>query len=362
MSAPLNYLTSHGARADMILPLTRGVLIISIIVILIVCGLLAAAIFRRRPVGAPGADPRGLLFRPRGGLTFVYVGVGISTLVLVATTISDDEDARRRRVAAARGEAHDRSHRPPMVVGGALLLRKAGRNFHDRERNSHSGRRAGALQADRRRRHPFVLGAGARRQDRYDPGPDQHHLAAGRETRRLSRPVRGILRQAARQHGLLCRRQRAGAVRRMAAKADRAGGAIGRCCARALRFPDALRRLPHRARHAGRGQGRSRSHPRDEPRHHRCRHATEHARTPCRLDRQSAGGEARQSTCRRSTCRAPISTRSARSSRRSADMARHTQLTQTDGDRHRQCGTCRALAQSVGDRARDQRLSRHRRS
>ena len=87
MSAPLNYLTSHGARADMILPLTRGVLIISIIVILIVCGLLAAAIFRRRPVGAPGADPRGLLFRPRGGLTFVYVGVGISTLVLVATTI-----------------------------------------------------------------------------------------------------------------------------------------------------------------------------------------------------------------------------------------------------------------------------------
>jgi cytochrome c oxidase subunit 2 len=87
MSAPLNYLTSHGARADMILPLTRGVLIISIIVILIVCGLLAAAIFRRRPVEAPGADPRGLLFRPRGGLTFVYVGVGISTLVLVATTI-----------------------------------------------------------------------------------------------------------------------------------------------------------------------------------------------------------------------------------------------------------------------------------
>jgi cytochrome c oxidase subunit II len=87
MSAPLNYLTSHGARADTILPLTLGVLIISMTVILIVCGLLAAAIFRRRPIEAPGADPRGLLFRPRGGLTFVYVGVGISTLVLVATTI-----------------------------------------------------------------------------------------------------------------------------------------------------------------------------------------------------------------------------------------------------------------------------------
>jgi cytochrome c oxidase subunit 2 len=89
MSAPLNYLTSAGARANMILPLTWGVLIISILVCVIVCGLLVAAIFRRRRVVgfAEDDDTRSLLSRPRGGLTWVYVGVGISTLVLVATTI-----------------------------------------------------------------------------------------------------------------------------------------------------------------------------------------------------------------------------------------------------------------------------------
>ena len=87
MSAPLNYLTSAGARANMILPLTWGVLIISIIVIVIISGLLTAAIFRRRRVEGLAGDTRSLLSRPSGGLTWVYVGVGVSTLVLVATTI-----------------------------------------------------------------------------------------------------------------------------------------------------------------------------------------------------------------------------------------------------------------------------------
>ena len=87
MSAPLNYLTSAGARANMILPLTWGVLIISILVCVIVCGLLTAAIFRRRQVDRPGGDARSLLRRPHGGLTWVYIGVGISTIVLVATTV-----------------------------------------------------------------------------------------------------------------------------------------------------------------------------------------------------------------------------------------------------------------------------------
>jgi cytochrome c oxidase subunit 2 len=87
MSAPLNYLTSAGARANMILPLTWGTLIISILVCIIVCALLAAAIFRRRPAFGRTGDTRALLSRPRGGLTWVYAGAGISTLVLVATTI-----------------------------------------------------------------------------------------------------------------------------------------------------------------------------------------------------------------------------------------------------------------------------------
>src|SRR5438270_12439921 len=91
MSAPLNYLTSAGARANMILPLTWGVLIISILVCVIVCGLLVDAIFRRRRVVGfadnDDDDTRSLLSRPRGGLAWVYVVVGISTLVLVATTL-----------------------------------------------------------------------------------------------------------------------------------------------------------------------------------------------------------------------------------------------------------------------------------
>ncbi|GAC1334970.1 MAG: cytochrome c oxidase subunit II [Beijerinckiaceae bacterium] len=87
MSAPLTYLTSSGARASAILPLTWGVLFISIAVCVIVGALLLIAILRKRPVEGVGGDPRGLMRGGGSGLASVYIGVGLSTLVLLATTV-----------------------------------------------------------------------------------------------------------------------------------------------------------------------------------------------------------------------------------------------------------------------------------
>ena len=52
----------------------------------------------------------------------------------------------------------------------------------------------------RRRRHPFVLGAGLRHQDRRHPGPRQRDLVQGRARRHLLRPVLAALRPRPRLH------------------------------------------------------------------------------------------------------------------------------------------------------------------
>ena len=65
-------------------------------------------------------------------------------------------------------------HRPSMVVGGALPLGRG-----DRERDPRSHRQAAARPPRIRRRHPRLLGAGARSQDRCDAGTDRRHQDRG---------------------------------------------------------------------------------------------------------------------------------------------------------------------------------------
>jgi len=81
-ATPLDYLTAFGTRADGILPLTYGTLAISCLVMLLIAGLLGWALLRGRGA-ARMEDPRALAVARSGdGLPWIYIGVGVSTVVL----------------------------------------------------------------------------------------------------------------------------------------------------------------------------------------------------------------------------------------------------------------------------------------
>lgn len=87
METPLNYMRSAGPAADPLTQLGWGLLIISLLVTLIIAVLLVLAIFRRRGKANVDAQGRLPLGRGAGGMSWIYIGVGISTVVLFATTI-----------------------------------------------------------------------------------------------------------------------------------------------------------------------------------------------------------------------------------------------------------------------------------
>ncbi len=106
----------------------------------------------------------------KGGIDFLWVGVGISTLALLATIVWTVE------VLAAIGK-------PPAPPGLTVevtahqwwwevryLDPDARRIFTTANEIHIPTGTPGAVQADRRRRDPFVLGAGTGGQDRSDPG------------------------------------------------------------------------------------------------------------------------------------------------------------------------------------------------
>lgn len=84
--APMTYMRTFAASADPVTRLGWGLTTISLLVIVIVGVLLLAAIFRRRP-SAAGRDLHALIERRGNGLSWLYVGVGISTLVLFGSAI-----------------------------------------------------------------------------------------------------------------------------------------------------------------------------------------------------------------------------------------------------------------------------------
>lgn len=88
---PLAYFHTAGPAADPITSLGWGLAIISIAVVLIIAVLLVWAIFRRRhhaevPAEAMGQDLL-MPLRERAGLKWIYVGTGISVVVLFASAV-----------------------------------------------------------------------------------------------------------------------------------------------------------------------------------------------------------------------------------------------------------------------------------
>ncbi|HWA91414.1 MAG TPA: cytochrome c oxidase subunit II [Rhizomicrobium sp.] len=84
-ATPLDYLTSHGAKADAIRPLTIGTVAISLAVIGIVALLLIVGLRRARTAPAPGS--RLEVMRDEGGLSWLWIGVGLSSLVLLFSIV-----------------------------------------------------------------------------------------------------------------------------------------------------------------------------------------------------------------------------------------------------------------------------------
>jgi cytochrome c oxidase subunit 2 len=85
--APLNYLFTHGIRAQRISQLAWFTLAISVLVIVIMTALVLAGIWRRRELAAPALPGEALVERPHGGASWIYVGVGLTTIVLFATMV-----------------------------------------------------------------------------------------------------------------------------------------------------------------------------------------------------------------------------------------------------------------------------------
>ncbi|MDQ6679797.1 MAG: cytochrome c oxidase subunit II [Pseudomonadota bacterium] len=82
---PMAYLRTFGPAGDPATRLGWGLGIVSIIVVLVITVLLLAALMRRR---ARAEDPRDLAVRSdEGGMSWLYVGVGVSTVVLIACAV-----------------------------------------------------------------------------------------------------------------------------------------------------------------------------------------------------------------------------------------------------------------------------------
>jgi cytochrome c oxidase subunit 2 len=85
-NAPLQYLSGAGIKAAPVVPLTWGVLAVSILVIVIVGVLLAGAIWHR-PAFSFRPGEKAMVGPEEGGVRWLWWGVGLSALALLFTTI-----------------------------------------------------------------------------------------------------------------------------------------------------------------------------------------------------------------------------------------------------------------------------------
>ena len=135
---PLSYMTSKGAMADPVLALDRGMLTISIVVVVIVTALVVVGVIARR---APAATVASVPVAAGGnGLRWIWLGVGISSvplLVVLFWTVAV--------LAAIKG----RRSRPVVTIEitgqqwwwkARYLNDDAAQDLHHRQRNSHSRR------------------------------------------------------------------------------------------------------------------------------------------------------------------------------------------------------------------------------
>lgn len=84
---PMNYLSTQGPAADPATQLNWGLLTISVAVCVIIGVLVLWATLRHRPPLQQDADGRWPVAPARGGMRWIYIGVGLSTLVLFGSTI-----------------------------------------------------------------------------------------------------------------------------------------------------------------------------------------------------------------------------------------------------------------------------------
>ncbi|MDQ6779878.1 MAG: cytochrome c oxidase subunit II [Candidatus Eremiobacteraeota bacterium] len=81
----MSYLRTFGPAGDPATRLGWGLGLVSILVVLVISGLLLAAVLRRRSLVE---DPQALAVpRDDGGMAWLYVGVGVSTVVLVGCAV-----------------------------------------------------------------------------------------------------------------------------------------------------------------------------------------------------------------------------------------------------------------------------------
>jgi len=84
---PLSYMRGYGLKAYPVVTLTWGLLLISLAVVVIIAGLGMGALLRRRSAPAIGLDGRLSVARDEGGLRWIYIGVAISSVVLIAAAV-----------------------------------------------------------------------------------------------------------------------------------------------------------------------------------------------------------------------------------------------------------------------------------
>lgn len=86
-SAPMTFMSAYGRKASTVLPLTWAVTAISLAVIVIILGLVVAGAWRNGATLAREAIPRLPIGHTDSGLAWIYVGVGISTVVLLVILV-----------------------------------------------------------------------------------------------------------------------------------------------------------------------------------------------------------------------------------------------------------------------------------
>ncbi|MBV8771617.1 MAG: cytochrome c oxidase subunit II [Deltaproteobacteria bacterium] len=86
-SVPMSYLRGFGQQASAVVPLTWAVLALSIAVVIIIGVLLLGGIFVRRARGPLFPAARLEVSRTGHGLAWIYIGVGVSGVFLLATLI-----------------------------------------------------------------------------------------------------------------------------------------------------------------------------------------------------------------------------------------------------------------------------------
>src|SRR5438067_6578536 len=84
-STPMSYLVTAGPAADPVTRLDWGLIAVSVAVILIIGALLLGAVLRARP-DRPGFGPVARA-EADSGLRWIYIGAGISSVVLAACAI-----------------------------------------------------------------------------------------------------------------------------------------------------------------------------------------------------------------------------------------------------------------------------------